>query len=47
MVTLAPLGVANLEYVNRVYTENININLKNVDNVEKNNLTKKNKKPYV
>ena len=47
MVTLAPLGVASLEYVNRVYTENININLKNVQNVEKNNLTKKNKKPYV
>ena len=35
------------KYVNKVYTENININLKNVKNVEKLFLIEKNKKTYV
>ena len=33
--------------MNEVYTENININLKNVENVEKLFLIGKNKKTYV
>ena len=32
--------------MNKVYTENININLKNVENVEKLLLIEKNKKTY-
>ena len=36
-----------MKYVNEVYTENININLKNVENVEKLFLIEKNKKNYV
>ena len=35
------------KYVNKVYTENTNINLKNVKNVEKLFLMEKNKKTYV
>ena len=33
--------------MNKVYAENININLKNVENVEKLFLIEKNKKTYV
>ena len=35
------------KYTNKVYTENLNINLKNVENVEKLFLIEKNKKNYV